>query len=498
MASKRTREAIGEEFSGFQFVDPRLVERAELIAARLARRPAASLPEAMRDEVGLEGTYRFLGNPRVTAEEILAPHHRNTVARAGRAAASGATLLVLHDTTECKFGGSYQRTGLGLLPNGTQGFLAHTSLVVATRNEVSDPLGVLGVQSWARTEPKVKKRGGHELAQALDSEGNRWWEGMVAAEQALGGPGSVIHVADREADKYRLIALADERGTRFIIRNKYDRRTYDEYAEAQPLREMVRRDDALILRREVGLAARHPAEKMQKSASGKKALKGASFIRGPASKKTHPSRATRIAELHTTAGVYLIKRPNSELPELEDHLPINVVRVFEPSPPSGAEAVEWFLLTNEPIETPQQVAAIVDAYRTRWLIEEFFKALKTGCSYESRQLESFDSLEKILAFSCAIAWRMLRMRTLARTAEGASASEVLTPAQIFLLRREVPKRMPANPTALDALLAVASLGGHLKNNGPPGWLVLQRGFDELLTMERGLMTLFGSQTCDQS
>jgi hypothetical protein len=47
-----------------------------------------------------------------------------------------------------------------------------------------------------------------------------------------------------------------------------------------------------------------------------------------------------------------------------------------------------YYVTTEPIATEQQVAAVVDAYRQRWLIEEFFKALKTGCQYQQLQLES--------------------------------------------------------------------------------------------------------------
>ena len=30
----------------------------------------------------------------------------------------------------------------------------------------------------------------------------------------------------------------------------------------------------------------------------------------------------------------------------------------------------------------------MNIYRTRWTIEEFFKALKTGCLYEQREFES--------------------------------------------------------------------------------------------------------------
>jgi len=41
------------------------------------------------------------------------------------------------------------------------------------------------------------------------------------------------------------------------------------------------------------------------------------------------------------------------------------------------------------------------------------------------------------------------------------------------------------PTGRDALLAVVKLGGHIRNNGEPGWLVLGRGYDERLTREVG-------------
>jgi hypothetical protein len=47
------------------------------------------------------------------------------------------------------------------------------------------------------------------------------------------------------------------------------------------------------------------------------------------------------------------------------------------------------------------------------------------------------------------------------------------------------KPLPARPTVRDAMLAVAALGGHLKNNGDPGWLVLGRGLYDLLLLELG-------------
>jgi hypothetical protein len=55
---------------------------------------------------------------------------------------------------------------------------------------------------------------------------------------------------------------------------------------------------------------------------------------------------------------------------------------------------------------------------------------------------------------------------------------VLSSTQLMVLRAMARNNvtLPEEPTAEQALLAIASLGGHLKRNGPPGWIVLGRGF----------------------
>ena len=117
------------------------------------------------------------------------------------------------------------------------------------------------------------------------------------------------------------------------------------------------------------------------------------------------------------------------------------------------------------------------------------------CCTERRQLESCRALLNALAVFSVIAWRLLLLRHTARTAPDAPANAVLTSQQIRVLSRlctmkgaNVPKvDLPANPSAEDALRAVAQLGGHLRSNGPPGWQVLGRGYDTLLLVELGWM-----------
>ena len=147
--------------------------------------------------------------------------------------------------------------------------------------------------------------------------------------------------------------------------------------------------------------------------------------------------------------------------------------------PTASRPIEWRLVTTEPITTTEQVLRIVEWYRTRWLIEEFFKCLKTGCAYEKRQLESLDTLLVALALLAPIAWQLLLMRYLARERPDVGATVALTQRQIAILRATpVGRRLAARPSIRDALRAVARLGGHLRQNGEPGWLVLHRGHAE--------------------
>jgi hypothetical protein len=180
-----------------------------------------------------------------------------------------------------------------------------------------------------------------------------------------------------------------------------------------------------------------------------------------------------------------------------------VVHIFEPRPPAGEEAIEWTLLTSEPVTNLEQATAVVDHYRARWVIEEFFKALKTGCSVEKRQLTSYDGLLKVVAVFAPIAWHMLAIRSLARQKRPPPAALLFNNEQLLLLAALLDEhrcavRLPSNPTAKDALLGLASLGGHLPRNGEPGWIVLGRGYEDFMASERVWRLARGGQRSDQS
>ncbi len=210
----------------------------------------------------------------------------------------------------------------------------------------------------------------------------------------------------------------------------------------------------------------------------------------PDERKARLPRNSRIAKLRFRAVTVTIPRPQRQDKSLPETLKLNVVHVREIDAPAGTPPVDWMLATTEPVETREQILAVVDAYRSRWLIEEYFKVLKSGCAYESRQLESYATLTAALGLFLPIAWNLLLIRSYARVS-GVPATAVMDEQRLALLRKlcaKIRRPVPENPTARDVMLGVAALGGHIARNGDPGWQVLWRGYRDLLFAEEVIMT----------
>ena len=149
-------------------------------------------------------------------------------------------------------------------------------------------------------------------------------------------------------------------------------------------------------------------------------------------------------------------------------------------PPPGEKAVEWMLLTTEPCSTATEIARVVDLYRARWMVEDFFKTLKTVCKVEERQFESRHALLNVLALFLPIATHLLWLRTCARDTPDAPATDAFSLLQLEVLKHMSHRKMPEHPTAREAIWVLAGLGGHIANNGWPGPQVLARSFVALV------------------
>jgi hypothetical protein len=455
---------IAREFVGAELGDERRRTRLLSLAHAAARRSNVTFPKMVGSEAALEGTYRFLSNPGFDWREILEPHENRTAERAQQ----HGRVLVVHDTTQCEFEHADPRQ-VGYTPTGKAGFFVHLSMVVSA-DDRHEPLGAAAVQAVFRASRR-KRKSRQEPARWTtkygDRESLRWQRGIEQSEQRLQGTKERIHVADREADNYQLLTLLNERGARFVVRLCQDRKARETEGtgpEWSTVRQIALSAEA-CLEREVPLTRRRVTTL-------------------PRSRKA--PRKARSARLRFAATRVIVRRPHYLGREVFKTIELNLVHVYEVDPPAGQEPVDWLLATTEPVDTAEQVAAVVDIYRARWLIEEFFKALKTGCLYEQRQLETRHALLNALALFLPVATQLLWLRNRARDVADAPATDVLTPNQIEALRLLYHKDLPVRLTCHAALLAVAELGGHWKSNGPPGWIILHRGLHDVRAFAAGL------------
>ncbi|MGE0872652.1 MAG: IS4 family transposase [Kofleriaceae bacterium] len=444
---------LSSEVADADLGDARLTARLGLLVDSLADRPGESFPKALSD-AELEAAYRFFGNAKVTPEAILAPHVRQTARRA----AGRDDIVVVHDTTEFEFTGDTKREGLGRLIRPGQGFFGHFALAVSADAQ-REPLGLLNLETLFRHDkaiPRKKRR-----AKDNRGESTRWRRSIDAAEAQLAGAARAIHVMDREADSYAIFSALDAARRCFVIRSFQDRVLADDETHLREAATSAKRS----FDRDVPLSRRPKFD-------------------GPKGQR-HPPRNDRVATLSFAAKAIEIPRTTDAKTAASPTLRLHVIYVWERKPPSGEPSVEWFLLTNLPIDTPDEIAYAVDCYRARWVIEEYFKALKTGCQYEKRQLETAHRLLNALAVLAPVAWRLLLLRHLGRHAPKRPATDALTASQLDVLQAVARRPMPKRPTVRDAMLAIAGLGGHLTRNGDPGWLVLGRGMHDLLLLELG-------------
>ncbi len=444
-----------------KFSDRRLGARLAVITEKLSANPSLSFPKVFTS-AELEGAYRFFGNSVVTPDVILSSHFERT--RSGTAAES--TVLVVHDSSTFSFDPDGERVGLGRVREKGQAFFAHVSLVLSDDGK-RRPLGLANLTTWVRGED----RSGNEKS--------RWWKNTQVSTERLGGPQNLVHIMDREADDYALFARLVEGQHRFIIRVAHDR-LLAESTRSQPLKI----SDSLA---QIECAVNRDA----------KLAKRSDRARSPKQKAIHPSRGTRIAQLAIGATSLCLKRPTTQDEGLADSLTLHLVRVWEPAPPATEAPIEWQLLTTEPIASADALLRIVDRYRARWTVEEYFKALKTGCAFPNRQLGDYEGLVNALAVFAPIACRMLALRSHAQHEPDAPATRVLEPVEVEVLRTLGRTKLSSTPSTRDVLLAVAALGGHIKWSGEPGWLTISRGFTELEALTRGWKAAKLQPSCDQ-
>ena len=452
-------------FDGIQ-VSAAMRARLNVTAERLGRDPQRSLPQSLGG-AGYKGLMRALSNPEVRQAEMLDAVYQTTVERIE----PGHEVLCIEDTTDLVFGGARGRKSLPRLEANATGFRAHIALCVRA-DAGHGVLGVLDLEQIVRGDDCKSDQSANQRYNDPRKESLRWQRTVERTEGRVAGRAALIHVRDREGDDYAQLSAMAHEGSRFVQRMRQPRLLAEAPEHAPSARKI---DDAMqglegVFEREVSLSPR---------------AQGKLDPRPAGTRKLHPARRSRRARLRFSACTLDARRPDNAPKDLPPALRLNVVRVEEIDVPEGADPVEWYLLTSEPIRTVEQVLRVVDIYRARWLIEEFNKGLQTGCQYEKLQMETAERLWSMLAFYCPIVTNLLALRGLAHRDPTTLASEVLAQDEIDVLCADRPRLCSKPMTTQAALLAIAALGGHFTHNGPPGWLVLLRGMVSLRERTQG-------------
>ena len=289
--------------------------------------------------------------------------------------------------------------------------------------------------------------------------------GFTAATKRLSGC-TTIHIADREGDHYTLLGGALEQKQRFVIRVRVsERRARTTDGAEGTLKELAQSRQGMF-HREVPLSSRKAPSQ-------------------PRAAKTYPPRAARSATLEFSATEVEIRKPRY-VKDLPDALTLNMIHVREPNPPLGEKPIEWLLFTTESVATDKDIEDVVDLYRARWLIEECNKALKTGCQYEQRQLESREALLTLLAMSLPIACELLWLRSECRSRPDRPAKDILRRFNSRFFGSSAPTRCPlsrpctklSGPWPLSVAISAPTAS-------PDGWCSTEGWRTSWLTNEAG-------------
>ena len=438
-----------QQFESSELGDVRRNARAVKMAAQFAANPSGSTPEQTETWADCKAAYRLLDSEDVTFAGLATPHWKHARAR------TSGHYLVIGDTTTVRFDGDRQIEGMGIVSSGSaQGFLLHSGLMVNA--DTGAIVGLAGqIIHYRQRVPKGEKQR-QRLERRRESE---IWGKLIGQ---IGPPPEQVQwtqVFDRGADNFEVYChLLLNRGD-WVVR------------AAQLKRLIV-----------VG------GQKMQLDKHLKMLPVQGTYTLEVAGNQAQTARTAQV-EVRFSTVILPIPRDCGRFAKTcgITSITMNVVEVLEVNPPPGTKALRWVLFTSHGVTTFEEACRVIGYYEQRWLIEEFHKALKTGCRLEERLYETAKRWEAVTAMLSIVAVRLLELKTIAR-ADPDRPAEKLVPLKWIQMLSAMRKGKHKNiRTVKEFMRGLAGLGGHLgrKSDGEPGWITLWRGFNKLHLLLRG-------------
>ncbi|WP_237229298.1 IS4 family transposase [Rubinisphaera sp. JC750] len=448
------------EFSECELGDQRRNRRLVKVAAQMLARPDGSTPQQAESWSDCKAVYRLINREEVSFSALTMPHYQRT-RQSGK---PGQVRLILNDTTEVNYGRTRRAAGLGAVGRNTgRGFFLHSALM---RDPVSqEVVGLAGQEILYR---RGKKKGAKNTRRRAEDRESAVWGALI--DQVGRPPEGVtwLHVCDRGADDYEVYLRAFHQGCGWVVR-------------------ACRLNRSVLTAEGAGTTVEDLLK--EQPVQGHRQLDVQATSKSPA----------RTAQLELRFGTLQVPVPSVSNTWIDAHAPeepltMSVVELREACPPADATPVRWVLLTSQVVESAEQAEQILDYYSQRWAIEEYHKALKTGCRVEQRYYETAEGLESVTGILVIVAVQLLRLRTLAEQAPERPAAKIVPQEWVETLvqarQRSGPRARQltaATMTLAEFVLHLGGLGGHLgrKGDGRPGWQSLWCGLEKLLLLLRG-------------
>jgi hypothetical protein len=420
-----------------------------------------------------QGAYRWLGNPAIS-QESLADAAGVACARRGAAFAS---ILVPVDKSSATLTDPRGLKGFGAVgPSNREarGIQALNALGVSPEG---DTLGVMAQALWMRPPPRPRRRRKRTKRERIrhasrrkrsllkrptqQKETQRWIDAVEATVRRCEqhAPRSRCWFQlDREGDARPILEALEATGHRWTVRSGRDRRVLRADGRTSSLRR------ELLYEPWLGLVWLDVAAGANRAARCALLLVHAREVE----LDLYDARTSRHTRLRTRA----------------------VWATEVGTCPAGEKPLDWLLLTNQPVSTLADAKQVLDAYATRWRIEEVHRTWKNGgCHVEATQLRSEAAVKKWATLLFSVAARTERLKTLARTSPDQPASVELSPYELralVLLKSRQKKRTEVvpetTPSIEQAVRWLADLGGYTgkSSGGPPGSVTIGRGLARVL------------------
>jgi hypothetical protein len=400
---------------------------------------------------------RFLRNPSVTATEMASCAAERTAARA-----AGRDVVVIQDTSELALGGRRAKAnGYGPVGKGgaLRGLLLHA--VLAVDAGTGGVIGLVDAKVWNRKGGKVAARRSRATPH---KESQRWLDGTMRAGEVLAAAAHITGVSDRESDIYEHFARRPD-NVDLIVRACQNRK--------------IETDDGdqinLLFSHVDGLPERGRFE-----------------VKIPAA----PGRKARTAELAVRFSTVVLRKPlHGAATDLPATVTLTMVDVRETSTPQDGKAIHWRLFTTHAVTNLGEARRIVDLYRMRWAIEEFFHTIKTaGFDIEAADIGEPTVMIKFVAAVTVAAVTVMQLvkardgKTKQRLADAFEPADrpILEALSAQLEGKTDRQKNPHRKGSLAfASWVIARLGGWTGYYGKPGPRVMREGLDDFQNIKRG-------------